>query len=595
VQSLEKTIEIKHSDIVMSKIYSKVLEDYREHLKDSTNPSVVYVTDLVSCSQKRVFRQKYPELVFRFDPIALLGALVHRGLEELLKEYGFQNEVEIVKEVEVNGKKYIIKGRVDSLNEDCVVEIKTARSDIGLPYEHHINQLQIYLNLLGKQKGVLIYVTPDRITEFFIEKKDININELLKETIDNIKHPRWSWECLHPDTLVFTPNGFKPIKFIKEGDEIIGVDNATKKHKVAVVTKVISRKIKPYEKCFLIEPAGLNHIVITENHPILVRFSKWGNVRGAISYKQRGYDVQVTSKTRCRVFTEPQWLTVKEVYEIIEGEKYKNISREYKVQPWMYIPYPTEVKYRASDLGLTGELLWLLGLTIADGSLKGDFSVRLTIGAHEEEVKNKVEEIASNHGISCSSRLRVLPPPHGKVFFIDLSVKWRKLASKFIVWEKDQKTGRYAPRKHFVNEILYMHPDDQKKIVEGMVTGDGHIYANGSFDYTTTSPKLAYQLVTMLLRQKILPTLKSSHKQYGWGEHPIFHVRWSEHKKRKPQAWFTDNGVWVRIKKIESYPYEGEVYNFEVENIENYLTPAGIVHNCRYCTFAKICPYKVVE
>lgn len=186
---------IRYSDIVLPKIYVKMLEDYKEHLKDLTNPNVVYVTDLVSCSQKRVFRQKYPELTFRFDPIALLGILVHRGLEELLKEYGFQSEVEVVREVKVNDKNYIIKGRVDALNEDCVVEIKTARSDIGLPHEHHIGQLQIYLNLLNRNKGVLIYITPDRIVEFPVEKEEINMNELLKETLENSKHPRWEWEC----------------------------------------------------------------------------------------------------------------------------------------------------------------------------------------------------------------------------------------------------------------------------------------------------------------------------------------------------------------------------------------------------------------
>ena len=79
-------VDVQYSDIVISKIYSKVLQDYRDHLKDMVNPNIVYVTDLVSCSQKRIFRQKYPELIFRFDPIALLGILVHRGLEELLKE-----------------------------------------------------------------------------------------------------------------------------------------------------------------------------------------------------------------------------------------------------------------------------------------------------------------------------------------------------------------------------------------------------------------------------------------------------------------------------------------------------------------------------
>ncbi len=592
---LNSTEKFKASNIVMEKLYRRVLSDYREHFKDATNPNIVYVTDMVSCSQKREFRIRYPELMFKFEPAHILGDMVHIGIEGFLKEEGFQVEVEFEKEISIDNREVKIKGRVDALNENYVVEIKTARSDLGIPHDHHLMQLQIYLNILNREKGILIYITPDRIAEFSIEKTPIDLEKLVKETIENIKHPRYSWECLHPNTLIFTPDGMKTIRLIKEGDKIIGMDKITGKYRVAIVTKVIRRQIHKNEQCFTIEPAGLNHIVITENHPIFVRFSKWGNIEKVNSYKQRGYYVQITSRTRCRIFTEPQWLTVKEIYEIMEREAQRDINDEYKAQPWIFIPYPSEVKYRPLDLGLTENLLWLLGLTVAEGFPRGKFSIVLTLGTHEENIVKRVEDIATQHGISYSSHLYKLPPPHGDEYVINLGVKWRKLADNFIEWEKDPKTGRYAPRKHFREKILYLPPESQRTIVEGMVAGDGHVYKDGMFDYTTTSPKLAYQLVIMLLRQKILPTLKSSQRQPGWGKHPIFHVRWTTYRKRNPQAWFIKGGVWVRIKRILPNSYRGEVYNIEVENIENYLTPAGIVHNCKYCFYARICPFKTVE
>jgi len=192
---LHLTEKFKASNIVMEKLYRRVLSDYKEHFKDATNPNIVYVTDMVSCSQKREFRIRYPELAFKFEPAHILGDMVHIGIESFLKEEGFQVEVEFEKEVSIDNREVKIKGRVDALNENYVVEIKTARSDLGIPHDHHLMQLQIYLNIFDRKAGLLLYVTPDRLAEFYIEKKPLDVESLVVETIHNSMHPRWSWEC----------------------------------------------------------------------------------------------------------------------------------------------------------------------------------------------------------------------------------------------------------------------------------------------------------------------------------------------------------------------------------------------------------------
>ena len=185
------------SDYVMGIIYGLRLKDFMEKLEELKDPRIIYVSDLVSCSHKRLFRIKFPELQFRFEPPMVLGELVHRGLEDMLKERGFEQEVSIEKKVEINGETYIVKGRMDAFNRDdgVVIEIKTARSSQGVPHRHHILQIQIYMNIVDAREGLLVYITPDRILEYKVVKETIDIDELVRETINDVVHPRWDWEC----------------------------------------------------------------------------------------------------------------------------------------------------------------------------------------------------------------------------------------------------------------------------------------------------------------------------------------------------------------------------------------------------------------
>ncbi len=185
------------SSYILRLIYEEQLREFRDRLGEMRDPHVIYVTELVSCSQKRLFRINFPELTLGFEPPMIQGALIHRGLEELLREQGFVTEAPVEQEYVVDGETYKVKGRMDAYEPDkgVVVEIKTGRSAIGTPREHHIDQLQVYMNLVDAKLGILIYVTPDRILEYSFEKRDIVIQELVEETVHNKTHPRWSWEC----------------------------------------------------------------------------------------------------------------------------------------------------------------------------------------------------------------------------------------------------------------------------------------------------------------------------------------------------------------------------------------------------------------
>lgn len=188
---------IVSSSKLVELLYNERRKEYMDRLEDMSNPKILYVTDLVSCSHRFWFRIKFPELVFSFEPVAILGGLVHRGLENILRDHGFEIEYPIEKTVTVNDVEYVVKGRVDAWREDTgeVVEIKTARSGQGVPHEHHIMQLLIYLNILKARQGVLIYITPDRLIEYTVMFQEVNLEKFVEEVVNDSRHPRWDWEC----------------------------------------------------------------------------------------------------------------------------------------------------------------------------------------------------------------------------------------------------------------------------------------------------------------------------------------------------------------------------------------------------------------
>ncbi|WP_227410868.1 CRISPR-associated protein Cas4 [Thermosphaera chiliense] len=191
------SIYVKPFEKITQILYEKYVKEELHRLEELKNPKIVYVTDLVGCSHKYYLRRLYPELTIKFEPSAVLGNLVHAGIGTLLREKGFEVEVEVSTEVEVNGEKYSVRGRVDALKKDegLVVEVKTARYAQDIPREHHLNQLKIYLEILNLENGTLIYITPDKIYEFQVKREKISLESLVKTLVDDTAHPRYEWEC----------------------------------------------------------------------------------------------------------------------------------------------------------------------------------------------------------------------------------------------------------------------------------------------------------------------------------------------------------------------------------------------------------------
>jgi len=183
-------------------LYRWRIEEARKRLEEK-GENEIYVTELVLCPLKPRFQRMYRELALAhsFSPLALLGEFAHIGIERVLREILGEDvvkvEVEYERGVEVDGRSYVIKGRVDAIVGDTVLEIKTSRSDANIPYQHHVQQLRIYLWLTGFSKGLLLYVTPERLVEYPVTDpaSDGEILDAVRSIEVGEPAPRYPWEC----------------------------------------------------------------------------------------------------------------------------------------------------------------------------------------------------------------------------------------------------------------------------------------------------------------------------------------------------------------------------------------------------------------
>lgn len=180
---------------------------HREEKTDDT----IYVTDLVKCPARVYYEREHPEIAVAssINPSTLLGDIAHKGLKEYFTAIAqahnasVEYEAEAEKQVSINNTTFKVKGRADAIltvnGEKILVEFKTAKADKGIPYEHHKQQLRLYLWLFNAQKGVLLYITPDRIAEYHVNNpaRDDEVARLVAETINKSRNPRYNWECTY--------------------------------------------------------------------------------------------------------------------------------------------------------------------------------------------------------------------------------------------------------------------------------------------------------------------------------------------------------------------------------------------------------------
>ncbi|BBL47846.1 CRISPR-associated protein Cas4 [Metallosphaera sedula] len=191
-------------------LFKRRLNDKKAHERKE---NVIYVTDLLYCPLKPKLRERFRELTYAesYNPSTLQGSLIHESVERILREeLNAEVEVPISKEIVIGDQTYTILGRADAIKDNVIIEVKTSRADVGIPRSEHVLQVRIYLNLINSDPkwnnrsvqnrtyyGVLLYITPDRVTEFHIEDgiSDDELSGLVQDFLYARDTPKQEWEC----------------------------------------------------------------------------------------------------------------------------------------------------------------------------------------------------------------------------------------------------------------------------------------------------------------------------------------------------------------------------------------------------------------
>jgi len=187
-----KIIDQIFSDMAKKYILSR--EELRAKYKED-GKILLFVHEICECSEKRKMRLRFPELerAETYNARFVIGELIEEALKKRFKNEG--NSI-YTKELNIDGKQYVICGTADIIDPESKtpIEVKYQTALKDEPKEHHVLQLRLYLWLLGAERGELLYVSPEGLKSFIVERPlaEREIIELIKSE----RAPRWvEWEC----------------------------------------------------------------------------------------------------------------------------------------------------------------------------------------------------------------------------------------------------------------------------------------------------------------------------------------------------------------------------------------------------------------
>jgi hypothetical protein len=357
--------------------------------------------------------------------------------------------------------------------------------------------------------------------------------------------------CLHPNDLVMTAQGYRPLSEVHEGSLVYAQDGRF--HAVEHVSR------HPYTSPHLYEVKvlGTNYTTrASDNHPFLI------------------------------------WRPVREKKAVVGGKvlwvEARDVRRgDYTMTPLMANdpcegPLPPEVAEHHGD----DEFWFMFGLYLAEGVAhsagRGDgVYPSYTLGDHEDDLHLRVDAYFSH------VKVGIYEKKEGSAVQI---IPFDKEAGRLFV----ELGGRGAARKG-LNPVLWSLPMSAREaIFEGYMAGDG----GDVRDYRqckTVSQDLASQMRLLaeglgykanLFRYPGHPG-KIGNREFKSvsPEHQVrFYDRNQTLETRKPTrpTYVEHEGqryLLRYVKEVVEIPYEGDVMNLTVEGSPTFMTPVGMTHN----------------
>jgi pyruvate formate lyase activating enzyme len=149
--------------------------------------------------------------------------------------------------------------------------------------------------------------------------------------------------------------------------------------------------------------------------------------------------------------------------------------------------------------------------------------------------------------------------------------------------------GGRSTEKRVPAPVAGAAPEIVRAFLQAYAAGDGHHYPNGKVSATTVSRTLAYGVAWLVLRAGHFPSVYANHVgTSGEVQGRIvkraprqYTVVWYERGIRRRRMVETDEHYLIPLRAVDREPYEGEVYNLEVDGEHSYLAGLIGVANCQ--------------
>jgi len=336
--------------------------------------------------------------------------------------------------------------------------------------------------------------------------------------------------CFAGGTLVLTIDGYRPIEELVEGDFVL-----THKGRWRPVTQTMSRK---EVVTLLLKVGGTpESIITTQEHPFLAR--------------KRDYKIH--NKKRIREFTQPNWVSCKELtpdYFLGQILPVEDLEDDHSCAFW-----------------------WLVGRYLADG---------WRIKRYDRKTGGRVI-ICCNKKETAGLQVRI------KKAGLHAFVVEERTVNKFHISNNGfynflEGFGHLAHGKTIPGWALSLPKAKAKSFLLGYLSGDGY-FEKGKWIVGSVSKPLALGIA--LLAQKVFGIICSvvkhipSERKIIEGRDVRQRDRYVVSIPRINRSFFIEDRIgWKKIKKID-FGGEKTVYNLSVLEDESYLVEGNIVHNCQ--------------
>ena len=352
----------------------------------------------------------------------------------------------------------------------------------------------------------------------------------------------FSFPCLTEDQLILTKDGYKELRYVDVGDEVL-----TKSGTWHKVVKKFDNGV--HETCY-VSAFGFGDIHCTLNHKFYVREMYRTSPAAKPGEKRKSF----------RKFREPVFKEIKDINK-----------KDYFGVPVIR----EEIPFYTDDL----DFWYMVGYYIGDGYLTKNDSRAIFLCCSDK----KLERLKSHLSVEkWNYTVFDMHLPSHKLRFVNEEIH------NFI----DKYIGTGCMEKHIPYEILALPKVQLESFIQGYIDSDGSINVSGRHDYvriSSVNPQILYatmQIIHKVYNRPVSMNVEKPRKKPHYidgreirSNHPLHEIKFKYSTDKQDNAFYEDGYIWYPFYKL-TMAEPDHVYNIEVEEDHSYIVNNCISANC---------------